>query len=282
MAGPVRRTRSGTSLHPSLRTRRRWVALLAGLSLGAGVLAGCATASGDPGIAVPTFPEESGGPAPGAEPIPIKLPDDCKVLMDPEQAGALFGQVLGSVSVQTVRGVPEPAVNRTERTACTYRVSGPDQAFGGGGARNSGPVLYQLNIGRYGDAASATRQWQLNTNAERADAIASRDIMVGSVPGVLVERPDESMLALVYGVDTLTFILPVAAPGQNRSAAETLPDLAQRIIPALTPTQPPSTPPPAPPAPPQAPGSAPAATPVPGAPALQAGRGSAADPPDAT
>ncbi|MDN5919679.1 MAG: hypothetical protein L0I76_32040, partial [Pseudonocardia sp.] len=34
------------------------------------------------------------------------------------------------------------------------------------------------------------------------------------------------------------FVLPVSAPGQNRSAAETLPDLAKRILPALAPTQP--------------------------------------------
>ncbi|MEJ8278037.1 hypothetical protein [Pseudonocardia spirodelae] len=249
MAGrTVRRTRSGTA-HTSRPARSRGRAALAGLLL-AGLLSGCATAAGDTGIAVPTFPADATGSAQAAGPVPIALPTDCAVLMDPEQAGALFGQVLGSVSVQSVRGVPEPAVNRTERTACTYRAGGQAQAFGG--ARNSGPVLYQLNIGRYGDTASATRQWQLNTNAERADAAASRDITVGTVPGVIVERPDETTLALVYGVDTLTFVLPVAAPGQTRSAVETLPDLAQRIIPALTPTQPPSARPTATPSAPQA------------------------------
>ncbi|MER7436656.1 hypothetical protein ABT341_18265 [Pseudonocardia alni] len=251
MAGrTVRRTRSGESLSHDRTFLRHGRSALAGVLLAA-VLAGCGTASGDTGIAVPTFPaEQSGAAQAGREPIPIALPTDCVQLMDPEQAGALFGQVLGSVSVQSVRGVPEASVNRTERTACTYRAGGQAQAFGG--ARNSGPVLFQLNIGRYGDTASATRQWQLNTNAERGSATASRDITVGSVPGVLVERPDETTLALVYGVDTLTFILPVAAPGQTRSAAETLPDLAQRIIPALTPTQPPSARP-TPAAPPTAP-----------------------------
>ncbi|GAA1849015.1 hypothetical protein GCM10009772_27930 [Pseudonocardia alni subsp. carboxydivorans] len=286
MAGrTVRRTRSGESLSHDRTFLCRGRSALAGVLLAA-VLAGCGTASGDTGIAVPTFPaeqsgaaqagrapipialptdcvqlmdpEQSGAAQAGRAPIPIALPTDCVQLMDPEQAGALFGQVLGSVSVQSVRGVPEASVNRTERTACTYRAGGQAQAFGG--ARNSGPVLFQLNIGRYGDTASATRQWQLNTNAERGSATASRDITVGSVPGVLVERPDETTLALVYGVDTLTFILPVAAPGQTRSASETLPDLAQRIIPALTPTQPPSARP------------TPAAPP---APAPQAGTGAA-------
>ncbi|OLL70903.1 hypothetical protein Ae168Ps1_5406c [Pseudonocardia sp. Ae168_Ps1] len=262
MAGrSVRRTRSGTALQSFSATRRGRVALLAGGALVGAVLSGCATASGDPGIAVPTFAaEDSASAQSGSAPIPIALPTDCAQIMDPEQAGALFGQVLGSVSVQSVRGVPEPAVNRTERTACTYRAGGQEQAFGGGGARNSGPVLYQLNIGRYGDTASATRQWQLNANAERSDATASRDITVGTVPGVLIERPDETTLAMVYGVDTLTFILPVAAPGQNRPASETLPDLAQRILPALTPTQPPSARP------------EPPATPAPGGPVSQAGR----------
>lgn len=243
MAGrTVRRTRSGSSLPSSSvlsRARRGPAAVLAGVALLSGVLAGCGTASGDPGIAVPTFAAEESGGAGGAEPVPIALPTDCTRLMDPEQAGALFGQALGSVSVQTVRGVPQPAVNRTERTACTYRTGGQQQAFGG--APRNGPVLYHLNIGRYGDVASAQRQWQLNTNAERAGAVASRDLRIGDLPAVLIERPDETALALVYGVDTLTFVLPVAAPGQTRSAAETLPDLAQRVIPALTPTQPPGS-----------------------------------------
>ncbi|BBG01677.1 MULTISPECIES: hypothetical protein [Pseudonocardia] len=273
MAGcSVRRTRSGTSLpSPANRLRHRRIALLAGAALLTGVISGCGIASGDPGIAVPTFAtEETAVVGADGGPPPIALPTDCARLMDPEQAGALFGQALGSVSVQSVRGVAEPAVNRTERTACTYRAGG--QAFDGPG--NRGPVLYQLNIGRYGDAASATRQWQLNTNAERSNAIASRDVTVGNVPGVLIERPDESTLALVYGVDTLTFVLPVAAPGQNRSAAETLPDLAQRIIPALTPTQPPTVEPPAPAATP--------AAPPPVAPAPQAGRAPAEDTPGTT
>ena len=281
MAGrSVRRTRSGTFLpHTSSspsRARRRRVALLAGVALGAGVLSGCGVASGDAGIAVPTFAADESGndTGDGAEPIPIALPTDCAQLMDPEQAGALFGQALGSVSVQTVRGVPAPSVNRTERTACTYRAGGQQNAFGAG-ARNSGPELYHLNIGRYGDTASANRQWQLNTNAERSNATASRDITVGTVPGVLIERPDETTLAMVYGVDTLTFVLPVAAPGQNRPAAETLPDLAQRILPALAPTQPPAARPTAAPV-------APAGTPEAGAPAPQAGRASAGTPAGAT
>lgn len=256
----VRRTRSGTSLQSSARTRRARVSFLVGVVLAGAALSGCSSASGDQGIAVPTFAaEESGAAQAGAEPVPIALPTDCAQLMDPEQAGALFGQVLGSVSVQSVRGIPQPSVNRIERTACTYRAGGQEQAFGT--ARNTGPVLYELNIGRYGDAASATRQWQLNTNAERANATASRDIMVGNVPGVLIERPEETTLSLVYGVDTLTFVLPVAAPGQTRPAAETLPDLAQRIIPKLTPTQPPSARP-----------AAPTPTPAPGPAAPQDGQ----------
>ena len=147
-----------------------------------------------------------------------------------------------------MRGVPEPSVGRTERVACTYRATGQG---------DTGPVLYQLNVGRYTDATAASKQWRSNTNAERSDAASSKDLKVGDAPGVLVERPDEATLALVYGVDTLTFVLPQAAPGQTRPAAETLPDLAQRIIPALAPTQPPGSRPAAPAAPP-----APPATPV--------------------
>lgn len=234
------------------RTRSGSLSLLAVLAVA--ILTGCSTASGDPSISVPTFPAaDPARPAPGAEPIKIALPDDCARLMSIEQAGALFAQPLGAVSVKTVRGVPEPSVGRTERVACTYSLTGQG---------DTGPVLYQLNVGRYTDAAAASKQWQSNTNAERSDATSSKDIKVGDAKGVLVERPDEATLALAYGVDTLTFVLPQAAPGQTRPASETLPDLAQRIIPALAPTQPPGSRPAAPAAPP-----APSATP-----SAQAGR----------
>lgn len=228
------------------RTCSGALSLLSLLVLAVAVLSGCSTASGDPSIAVPTFPTaDPNRPAPGAEPVKIALPDDCARLMSVEQVGALFAQPLGAVSVKTVRGVPEPSVGRTERVACTYRLTGQG---------DTGPVLYQLNIGRYTDAAAASRQWRSNTNAERADATSSTDLTVGDAPGVLVDRPDEATLALAYGVDTLTFVLPKATPGQTRPAGETLPDLAQRIIPALAPTQPAGsrTTAPAAPAPPSA------------------------------
>ncbi|MFP5022070.1 hypothetical protein [Pseudonocardia phyllosphaerae] len=194
---------------------------------------------------MPTFPSAApGAPAPGAAPPKIALPDDCAQLLPTETAGALFGQTLGSVSSQTVRGVAEPSVDRTERTACTYRAGGQDQMTGR--AKNTGPVLFELNIGRYGSAKSASTQWQLNANAERGDATGSKDLKIGAVPAVLIERPDETTMIAVYGVDTLTFVLPAEAPGQTRPAGQTLADLAQRIIPALTPTQPPGSRPAAP------------------------------------
>lgn len=220
--------------HPRRRYSRSTLSL-SFVVLAATALTGCSVASGDPNIPVPTFPvPASGQAAPGAEPIKIAIPDDCTTLMSNDQAGALFGQPLGSVTAQTVRGVPQPSVGRTERVACTYRANGQQAPTNGA----KGPVLYEVNIGRYGDAAAAKRQWQLNTNAERADARSSSDLAIGDAPAVLIERPEESTLAVVYGVDTLTFVLPVSAPGQNRSAAETLPDLARRILPVLAPTQP--------------------------------------------
>jgi hypothetical protein len=233
------------------RTRSGSLSLVAIAVLAVAILTGCSTASGDTSISVPTFPPaDPSRPAPGAEPIKIALPDDCSRLMSIEQAGALFAQPLGAVSVKTVRGVPEPSVGRTERVACTYSLTGQG---------DTGPVLYQLNVGRYTDAAAASRQWQSNTNAERADATSSKDLRIGDSKAVLVERPDEATLAVVYGVDTLTFVLPQAAPGQTRPASETLPDLAQRVIPALAPTQPPGSRPAAPAAAPAAPSATPAA-----------------------
>lgn len=218
--------------------------------LAVAVLTGCSTASGDPSIAVPTFPAaDPTRPAHGAEPIKIALPDDCSRLMSVEQVGALFAQPLGAVTAKTIRGIPEPSVGRTERVACTWQLTGQG---------DTGPVLYELNVGRYTDAAAASRQWRANTNAERADAASSKDLKVGDAPGVLVERPDEATLSLSYGVDTLTFVLPKGAPGQTRPAAESLIDLAQRVIPAVAPTQPPGSRTTAP-VPPSAPSAAPAA-----------------------
>jgi hypothetical protein len=210
------------------------------------VLAGCGTADADnpESLPVPTFSESTdatesaaGG---GAE---KRLPDDCARLLTAEDFAALDARPLGSVTLRTVRGVPQPSVNRTERVACGYTGTA-------GGAK--GGRLLDLNVGRYTDAASASKQWQLNTAAER-DGSPSRDIMLGSASAVLVERSSETVLAVVYGIDTLTFILPAPQPVAGKSPGDRLVDLALRVLPQVGATQPAGPPTTTPP-----PGAAPA------------------------
>jgi hypothetical protein len=220
--------------------------MVAVLALAAAVLAGCATGPAEEPTAVPTFSATASG-APGASAPRIGLPEDCATLLSADDLGAIYGRPLGSTTLRTIRGIPEPSVGRTERIACQYRMSGP-----GGGA----PLL-DVNVGRYDDADAARRQWQLNTNAERSDG-QSQDLSIGTAPAVAITRRAETQLAVVYGVDTLTFVLPAAArlPGPP---VDRLVDLAQRMLPKDAPTQP--TPPDATPAP--APADGPSSAPPP-------------------
>ena len=250
------------------------------LVVAAAILSACSSGGADQqNVPVPTFPAPAPGQSrPGSEPIKIALPEDCGKLLSVDQAGALFAQPLATVGAQTIRGVPEPSVGRTERVACTYRANGQDPRA----STTDGPVLFQLNIGRYKSAAAARTQWQLNANAERSGARSSKDMTVADTPAVLISYGDQTTLSLPFGVDTLTFVLPAAAPGQTRPATGTLTDLAQRILPALAPTQPPGSrpaPPSVSPGPvPNGPvpnGAAPNGTPAPGStpPAAAAGSG---------
>ncbi|MFR9801264.1 hypothetical protein ACL02T_03055 [Pseudonocardia sp. RS010] len=230
-----------------MRVGGRVVAMLA---VGLGVLTGCSTATGQETLPVPTF-TESAEAASGSEPTKLALPEDCSAFLAPDDLGALFARPLGSTALRTIRGIPEPSVNRTERIGCRYTESGA----GGGN------TLLDINVGRYTDADAARRQWQLNTNAERSDG-RSRDLSIGAAPAVAVERPTETVLAVVYGVDTLTFVLPVSARAPG-APVDRLVDLALRVLPKDGATQPAPPETSAPPAPASATPSAAAPTSVP-------------------
>ncbi|WP_433507967.1 hypothetical protein ACQP04_16805 [Pseudonocardia halophobica] len=220
-----------------MRVGGRVVAMLA---VGLGVLTACSTATGEESLPVPTF-TESAAAGSGAGPTKIALPDDCASLLGADDLGALFARPIGSTALRTIRGVPEPSVGRTERIGCRYSASG----------QGGGNTLLDINIGRYGDAAAAKRQWQLNTNAERSDG-QSRDLSIGAAPAVAVERGTETVLAVVYGVDTLTFVLPAAARAPG-APVDRLVDLALRVLPKDGATQPAPPETSAPPAPASAP-----------------------------
>jgi hypothetical protein len=210
----------------------RWGAVV--LVLSASLLTACGTSAAQENTPVPTFSAADAATAGAAAPR-IGLPEDCAAFLSPDDLGALFARPLGSTAMRTIKGVPEPSVGRVERVGCRYSASGA----GGGN------TLLDMNLGRYGDTAAATRQWQLNTDAERSDGV-SRDLAIGSARAVAIERRAETVLAVVYGVDTLTFVLPASAraPGPP---VDRLVDLALRVLPADGASQPSNPDPPAPP-----------------------------------
>jgi hypothetical protein len=186
-------------------------------------LAACGSAAGEPGtLPVPTFPSTAQAAASStAGPTDQGLlPDDCTRVLSGNDLGALFGLPLDSVVVRTTLGVPAPAVGRTERLACQYNRAG--------GAHDD---LLDLNIGAYSDANAATKQWRTNAAAEDG---AHRDVALGGAHGVLVERPQEAVLMVANGAETLTFVLPDRVRIRDLSAGDTLVDLALRVLPAVS------------------------------------------------
>lgn len=149
-----------------------------------------------------------------------RLPDDCARLLAANDLGALFGLPLDSVAVRTTIGTPVPAVGRTERLACRYSRAGGDRVD-----------LLDVNVSTYTDDAAAAKQWRTNADAEDG---GRRDVQLGAAKGVLVERPAEVVLMLANGTETLTFVLPERIRIGSLSAADTLTDLALRVLPAVS------------------------------------------------
>jgi hypothetical protein len=210
----------------------RWGAVVVALS--ATLLTACSTGAAQEITPVPTFSASDAAAAGTAAPR-IGLPEDCATFLSPDDLGAIFARPLGSTAMRTIKGLAEPTAKRTERVGCRYSASG----------QGGGNTLLDMNLGRYVDAAAAARQWQLNTNAERSDG-QSRDLTIGTARAVAIERRAETVLAVVYGVDTLTFVLPASAraPGPP---VDRLVDLALRVLPADGVSQPSHPDPPVPP-----------------------------------
>jgi hypothetical protein len=199
---------------------------VAGVAVAAAVsmaLAACSSAAGEPGtLPVPTFPA-SATPAASGTAGPVdqgRLPDDCVRVLNGGDLGALFGLPVDSVAVHTTIGAPAPSVGRTERLGCSYTRNG--------GAHDA---LLDLNVGAYTDPDSATKQWRTNVAAEDGDR---RDVPLGGARGVLVERPQEAVLMVANGAETLTFVLPERIRIRDLSAGDTLVDLALRVLPTVS------------------------------------------------
>lgn len=199
--------------------------------------AGCATADADAPTPVPTFATPSSVPGdPGAEggvDGQDRALTDCAELLPVDDLNALLGLPLDSVAVRTTVGVAEPSVGRTARLACRYT--------GNPGSPVRGDTLMDLNAARYVDDAAATNQWRINADVESGER---RDLPIGAASAAVFERPRETVLMVVYGASTVTFVLPDRPLPQDRPRADTLVDLALRVLPAIAspaPTPPPTT-----------------------------------------
>lgn len=177
-------------------------------------------------VPVPSFasPQVVAGVGPNPAVDDIGIPDDCDRIMPTAELVALLGLALDSVVVRTTIGIPEPSVGRVERVACRYY------------STQGGITLLELNAGRYVDEASATRQWRVNTGVERG---ARRPVPFGTADAVLIERPDEALLSVVNRDIAVTMTLPSDAPRPpGRTAADSLVDIALRVLAVVTPAVP--------------------------------------------
>jgi hypothetical protein len=208
----------------ALRAAKAALAAVAALALA------CGCAGPAPGsTTVPTFPtpaQRAGAPAAADAGA---IPEECGAILAGSDLEALFGLPLGSVTVRTTIGVAEPSVGRTERVACSYTGAAP---VGGGN-------LLNLNVSAYTDRGAADKQWRVNAAAEDGER---RELPIGSASAVVVERPHETVLMVLYDTSNLTVVLPDRPLPGGRPRSDAAVDLALRVLPAVAavPTAPPS------------------------------------------
>lgn len=187
------------------------------VALGSLLVAGCAQPVQSTDL--PSFP----GPVATAEAVSTPggrgvVPDDCTRVLAPPDLGAVLGLPLGSVGVRTTVGVPAPAVRRTERVDCSYTMA------------PAGRPLLLVRAAAYADDAAARAQWLINADVEQGER---SDVPIGAASSVLVQRPDETVLTVVYGRGTLTLTLPARPLPGAHAPGDVLVDLARRALPTI-------------------------------------------------
>jgi len=175
-----------------------------------GVLAGCGSEV-RAGVDLPTFAPTTPTADPAAASAPL---DPCAALITPADVANVLGLDPGLTSVKTVRGVPAPAVGRTEKLDCTY-------------TGEKGRPLFTLRTATYATPDAARQQWQLNSGLEKGE---KRDITVGQAAGLLYVRRDELLLSVVDGPRTLAVQVPDRTVPKGRARENLVTDFAQRAL----------------------------------------------------
>ena len=202
-----------------------WVAVAAVTCLAA--LSGCAGPADDVQLRQP-IPTFSAPPKPGfagqVKPRATLLPADCAEVVPAQAMSALLGQPTDSMQVHTVLGMAAPSVGRLERVACQYQRAGV----------KGGPAALELNLAAYATSAASDAQLVTNSGAEKADALSSEDVSIGSAHAILFRDKGKSVLLVSSGRSTITMTLQdgVIAPEQARPV---MVDLVQRVLPSLAP-----------------------------------------------
>jgi hypothetical protein len=208
--------------------RRRTARLLAPVLLAAmlgGASSGCAGAEARSGVDLPTFAATVPTSVAAAAPM-----DPCAALITPADVANVLGLDPAQTGVKTVRGLPAPAVGRTDKLDCSYTAE-------------KGRQLFTLRTATYATPDAARQQWQLNGGLEKGD---KRDVTVGPAAGVLYVRRDELLLSLLDGPRTLAVQVPDRTVPKGRARENLVTDFAQRAL-KIDPNAPPA-PAPAPPA----------------------------------
>lgn len=188
----------------------------------------CAVGAADTGeLPVPTFPAPAtaGPDEPGTAVPEDGLPAECGTVLAAGDLEALLGLPLASVGVRTVIGQPSPSVGRTERVTCSYTTS-----RAAGDLAGRAPLL-DINASTYTSAEAAADHWWVNV---AAGDVPGAEMPIGAAPAVLLDGPGNDTLMVLNGTETVTLVLPDEVRVGDRTSAETLVDLALRVLPAVS------------------------------------------------
>ncbi|HZZ45979.1 MAG TPA: hypothetical protein VFE65_03745 [Pseudonocardia sp.] len=173
---------------------------------------------------VPTFDSTPAASADSSGRRTTLLPTDCQDIATGATMSALLGKPMDSVRTHTVRGVGAASVGRLERVTCMYQLAGV----------KAGPPALALNMTAYTTPQAADQQLTTNLNAERPDARAVDNFMIGTARAALLAEKGQNVLLVTSGRCSVTMTLRDGVVDGEQTRAVMV-DLIQRVLPNLGP-----------------------------------------------